>query len=105
MQINQLNGNNNEQDIILKQQQLTIEQQQATISQLERRLATIETKEYEREKEQYVIKNIKRDKINVFLYIGFIFIVSVLWFVNHLYSDTLSVIWASVIGFALILFS
>lgn len=101
LQIHQLNGTNKEQNDILKQQQGTIEQQQTTISQLENRLTAIEKKEYEREKKNYVIRKIKHDKKNAFLYIGFILIVSVLWFINHFYSDTLSVMWASVISFAL----
>ena len=101
LSINELNEKNQKQEFVLEQQKQTIEQQQSTINQLENRLGKIEEKEYEREKEKYVRSKIRKDKKNVFSYITFIVFVSILWFLNHFYADTLPTIVASIIAFVL----
>ena len=101
LKINKLNDTNKEQYKALKQHQETIEQQQSTITKLENRLATIEQKEYEREKEQFVSKKLRKDRNWKVIYIIFILIVLILWGVNNSLKNFLPIWISSITAFIL----
>jgi hypothetical protein len=57
--------------------------------------------ELQKEQSEFIEKRIKRDKKHACGYGVFILFVSILWFVNYLYSDFLPTIWSSIIAFTL----
>ena len=58
-------------------------------------------KELQEKKKDFIDKKIKRDKKNACWYVIFIVLISILWLINHSYSDILPTIWVSLIAFIL----
>ena len=84
-------------NVVISEFQHKLEDRDNVIQNLQQQIEKIEKRDYERSKESYIIREVKRCRKYAFFYFVFILILLVFWFINH-NNLVIEEPWASIIA-------